>query len=477
MPIIGSAIDFRGDFAAYSDNLFVSLMFVLIAIGVGFFIIAGVKDSKWNYIKQESCYIDYSTAEYIRNEKERFSVLHAIMLVIGIIMCIISVIPPIMTSSIKFIVGGVNIEELSAAGMFCIVGVGVFFIVVASTLSGRYDKLLKLVNSQGIPGSANDKDEVHYENKTLALIMSLYWPTVTSIYLIWSFVTFKWYITWIIWPIAGIINKVIESNLGTKNDSGYSNDYRGNTTAYRVILTIITVGLIIFGVFGRFSFHFPFGINIGGFLGSKTVTKDIAVNDFENITLDMSIGDVTIEHGDSYKIRYSFPETMLPDIESKDGMLTVSTKDGKAGLLDFFGHKNGTMTITIPENDSLQSIHADLNMGNIKFSEIDIAGSLELDADMGNIEIMDSDIGTAKCEADMGNIELTKIKAKEVTLDADMGNIEISGTVSSLTSECSMGSIRFDPDNEITDEHISLKTDMGSVKVGGTDYGRSFNNH
>ncbi|MBR1865927.1 MAG: hypothetical protein IJ801_05415 [Lachnospiraceae bacterium] len=43
--------------------------------------------------------------------------------------------------------------------------------------------------------------------------MSVYWPTITSIYLIWSFLTFNWWVTWMIWPIAGIVNVVLNSNL------------------------------------------------------------------------------------------------------------------------------------------------------------------------------------------------------------------------------------------------------------------------
>ncbi len=43
--------------------------------------------------------------------------------------------------------------------------------------------------------------------------MSVYWPTVTCLYLIWSFLTFAWWKTWIIWPLAGIIHSVIKNTL------------------------------------------------------------------------------------------------------------------------------------------------------------------------------------------------------------------------------------------------------------------------
>lgn len=46
-------------------------------------------------------------------------------------------------------------------------------------------------------------------NKVLDSIMSVFWPTVTCIYLIYSFLTFDWYISWIIWPIAAVVRGLI----------------------------------------------------------------------------------------------------------------------------------------------------------------------------------------------------------------------------------------------------------------------------
>ncbi|MBO6215263.1 MAG: hypothetical protein J6N76_06985, partial [Lachnospiraceae bacterium] len=57
-----------------------------------------------------------------------------------------------------------------------------------------------------------------YGNKLLNIIMSDYWHTVTAIYLIWSFLTFKWEITWIIWPIAPFVERFINSFLTKKEE-------------------------------------------------------------------------------------------------------------------------------------------------------------------------------------------------------------------------------------------------------------------
>ncbi|MDD6193911.1 MAG: hypothetical protein PUB19_03310 [Lachnospiraceae bacterium] len=46
-------------------------------------------------------------------------------------------------------------------------------------------------------------------NKVLDAVMSVYWPTITCLYLIYSFITFDWHISWIIWPIAAVVRGLI----------------------------------------------------------------------------------------------------------------------------------------------------------------------------------------------------------------------------------------------------------------------------
>lgn len=62
--------------------------------------------------------------------------------------------------------------------------------------------------------SAKEDDEVHYDNKVVAAVMDVFWPTVTCIYLIWSFWTFDWGFSWIIWPVAAVVKKIIENIWG-----------------------------------------------------------------------------------------------------------------------------------------------------------------------------------------------------------------------------------------------------------------------
>ena len=104
-------------------------------------------------------------------------------------------------------------ENFGVVILLALVAIGVFLIIVAGTRSSAYDTLLKLNDMDTMGGNfvSSQKGQVRYDNKVVAAIMSVYWPTVTCIYLVWSFLSYDWHITWIIWVIAGVIESFIKN--------------------------------------------------------------------------------------------------------------------------------------------------------------------------------------------------------------------------------------------------------------------------
>ena len=150
----------------------------------------------------------------VAEEKRKFNTAYNILLITGLILCICCCIPAIVIDDTPVRING-------SWGPFCIfafVAAGVALMVYANSRMKLYKKLLKLNSENTIGGtytSEKDKEPV-YTNKTLRAIMSVYWPSVTCIYLCVSFLTFQWWITWIIWPIASVIQRLI-INLNTEN--------------------------------------------------------------------------------------------------------------------------------------------------------------------------------------------------------------------------------------------------------------------
>jgi hypothetical protein len=187
--------------AAFDGSDFsAALMFIPIAIGVGLFVYSGNCISQnWNYLKQGSYATDFSTTEYIRGERQRFKNSYAIMLTVGVMLCILSLVPPIVIDSAEL--------------LLFLVAAGVFFIVMAAIRMGSYNYLLQLNGRDTIGGNyvPNQQGEVQYKSTTTTAIMSVYWPTVTCLYLIWSFLSFEWWHTWIIWPIASVVFALLKN--------------------------------------------------------------------------------------------------------------------------------------------------------------------------------------------------------------------------------------------------------------------------
>ena len=189
-------------------------LFIIVACGVGIFIITNSLMNKYDYIKKHECIIDYATVGYVQDKKEQLRNISIVCRTLGIIMCIISFVPAAVFDAIPIR----GLDDIGGAAMICIVSVGVFLIVFGSMAETSCKTLLAL-NGDNVAGSYVKKEnkEVRYINNTATTIMSVFWPTVTCIYLSASFITFAWALTWVIWPVAAVIHAIFKSIL--KDDS------------------------------------------------------------------------------------------------------------------------------------------------------------------------------------------------------------------------------------------------------------------
>ena len=208
-PIVTDAI--RGG----SDAVGVLFMFLCIGIGVSMFVFSSIKMSKWNYIKQTQCAVDFATFNEVKQEKNRFNNLHAVFITIGVLFCCICFVPVAVLDDMNLSFVGVDIDSITGAMFFWLIGAGVFLIVFSSIKMGSFQTILQTNDASTMGGNFTPvKEHQTYSNKTVEAIMSVYWSTVTCIYLIWSFVTFDWYITWIVWPVAAIVQVIVNNIFG-----------------------------------------------------------------------------------------------------------------------------------------------------------------------------------------------------------------------------------------------------------------------
>lgn len=197
----------------------VACLLVMIAVAVALFINAGIQAGKYSYIKKEGYVLDAATAADLADRKDKFRTTYALLLSAGVVCCILSVVPAVVLETMP--VSPDLADALSGISVLLIVGIGVFLIVMSNIMMGGLTELLEQNGAAGqashTRGRSGKDKEIHYTNPTVAAIMSVYWPTVTCVYLMWSFITFDWHVTWILWPVTGIFKRVIDNIWAEKN--------------------------------------------------------------------------------------------------------------------------------------------------------------------------------------------------------------------------------------------------------------------
>lgn len=200
------------------DIVGVGVLMLFIAVAVFLFVFSPMIIEKWNFIKKSPCSIDFNTANYLHKDLNEKNAKLAIQKTIGIVMCVICWFPAAIISEWTDIVHGGMLTKLledciAPVLLFLMIGIGVALIVESSMERGGYRILLRLNDRNTMSGYYVPEQKEEYINEDIADIMSVYWPTITCLYFIWSFLSFDWYITWIIWPIASIVHAIIKNNL------------------------------------------------------------------------------------------------------------------------------------------------------------------------------------------------------------------------------------------------------------------------
>lgn len=178
------------------------VLFAMVATAVGLFIMSGVESGRYDLDRNEQFVLDYQADAYVRAEEDQSRMSMTIRITIGVVLCIISVIPLI-------ILGVLEVSEsllVVAVGiMIFMVGAAVFLFITAGMKLSSIDILLK---------KGEYSIESRKKSRRAESIGNIYWPIIVILYLYWSFTSGNWGFTWIIWPLAGLLFAVIVAIAG-----------------------------------------------------------------------------------------------------------------------------------------------------------------------------------------------------------------------------------------------------------------------
>ncbi|MBR6790328.1 MAG: helix-turn-helix transcriptional regulator [Oscillospiraceae bacterium] len=200
---------FAGQENALSEEIAAGIgivvLLLMVAAAVALFILSGFRMEEYKYITEGIIELAYGVEGIVQERKSRFRPSFRLSIVIGVLLCIFSPVPLIALSCL----GASEMSVITCVVLLLImVAAAVFLLVRAGMIQAGFDQLLQ-VGEYAVT-------EKKKKSSGVDLIESAYWCIVTAIYLLVSFWTGQWGVTWIIWVAApgiyGIISALIERN-------------------------------------------------------------------------------------------------------------------------------------------------------------------------------------------------------------------------------------------------------------------------
>ncbi|MBD5082877.1 MAG: helix-turn-helix transcriptional regulator [Clostridiales bacterium] len=169
-------------------------LLVFVAVAVGIFIFCGSKTSQYQYMEKEILNVDSNAVKKARSEKENFSKAYTLNTIMGVIICVLGAVPLFAGA----VINGDNVIIVVACLCISIfiVAVGVMLLTRVNTINNAFNMLLQ----EG--DYSKDKKR---RNTLVSAICVTYWLSAVAIFLLWSFLTNKWNLTWLVFAVAGVL--------------------------------------------------------------------------------------------------------------------------------------------------------------------------------------------------------------------------------------------------------------------------------
>lgn len=171
------------------------VLLLMVAGAVLLFVLTGMKGSKYEYLEKNALDTAYGVSGMVKERMGREESEHTRRMAIGVVLCVLAAIPLfvlILWRGEDELYG-----SLGVAAILLLVAIGVYNIVLTSVPWEGYRMLLE------------EGDYTRAVKRSNRKYGGIYWGIVVTAYLATSFITQRWDMTWIFWPVAGVLYGVI----------------------------------------------------------------------------------------------------------------------------------------------------------------------------------------------------------------------------------------------------------------------------
>ena len=168
------------------------VLFIFAAFAVVLFVYTGMKNSPYEFLEKEIIETEYGVSGMVKEKQKQYHNTYIKSNILGTVICILSPVPLILGA---FMDNSVILACMLSLTMV-LAGIGATFFISAGV---RWESMQKLLQE----GEYSKNEKTGYNIKNA--IDTVYWLLAVAVYLLWSFITNDWGLTWIVWPIAGVL--------------------------------------------------------------------------------------------------------------------------------------------------------------------------------------------------------------------------------------------------------------------------------
>lgn len=178
---------------AAASAIGITALLLLIAVAVGIFILIEMKGQRFEHLKKSDFNLEYGVSGLVKEKRHAQEGRYTALTIAGVALCILSPVPLIIASCIEC-------AEITYLYFTCLLlamaSVAVYLFISSGCVRESYNQLLR--------EGEFDREEIE-RNRPANHFGGFYWPIITAAYLAWSFITGDWRISWVIWPVAGLV--------------------------------------------------------------------------------------------------------------------------------------------------------------------------------------------------------------------------------------------------------------------------------
>ena len=181
------------------------VLLVMVAAAVALFLTSGTKLKEFEYFEHDPVALDADARELARKQEAAQAEECARLTTIGVVLCIISVVPIFAVMCVGRMLDGY--DSLAVCALLLLVGIACLLLVRAGSMRGAVDKLLE----QG-----DYTRESKAKSRVVGAISAAYWLVVTAIFLFYTFGpngNGQPQYSWFIWAVGGVLYGALMAGL------------------------------------------------------------------------------------------------------------------------------------------------------------------------------------------------------------------------------------------------------------------------